>query len=610
MIDQALQNLVDFRGDLDADPSSSHLSLHHDSPKHSPSYSNERSQARPTTSTHTSRLPREDISRIREQVIMSRLDLRERRVDMRQQHVIVRNLEAQILRHWQMDVGSVDQEAIRHLHGELCTALEQLGPMEEDYDDKEDGLDTLEFDLEVKEKRFYRHHLRTASEDSFESPSTRRTSISTLSEGLDRQLPDRQDFMSPETQYYSRIGDAKIVRERLMELEAQRAHYLDIERDREALNIPLYQENIDFLSNYENEYAEHMAELDKIEKDIQGLGIEAGFVMANDLNDVAVAPDVAKIANINPIIRRASSATEPGQFGLPYITKEEPPRRKSEGDVWEIPKDPRSTRERINQWLLERLKDSKLEKARHMAILNDPKLDKDAWWNLVLEFWQMDLAARSSKSSSRHVSGASTSAKPPVRQDSLKSVSNKASSGATTRQSTEGLLSRREETTNAAPIQGQGSNRSRASSRSKSQSDDMSRGSDRTPRLMPILYARALYDYGINGGTSVSFHQGDIIKVRPCQESGWWDGVTNGVRGWLSNTCTTVDEPETDYEESYTRSNRANQALLAKISTWPKEIERGYDIRSFDQFKYLDLAAKPSSTAKKGREKWDSVLGC
>lgn len=594
MIDQALQNLVNFRGDPDADPPSPPLSLHHGSPKHSPSYAHERSQARPTTSTYTSKSPREDISRIREQVIMNRLDLRERRVDMRQQHVIVRNLEAQILRHWQMDVGSVDQDAIRHLHGELCTALEQLGPMEEDYDDKEDGLDTLEFDLEVKEKRFYRHHFRSASEGSFDSPSTRRTSISTLPEGLDRHLAERQDFMSPQTQYYSRIGDAKIVRERLMELEAQRAHYLEIERDREALNVPLYQENIDFLSNYENEYSEHMAELEKIEKDIEDLGIEAGFFSADDLKDTTNTPNVVETANTNRMMRRASSATEPGQFGSTYAPAEEPPRRKSEGDVWEIPNDPRSTRQRINQWLLERLKDSKLEKARHMAILNDPKLDKNAWWDLVLEFWQMDVAAQS-KSSSRHVSGASASAKPLGLKDSLKSISNKAPSSATTCHPVEDLSWRRENATDLAPIR-RASNESRASSRSETQSDEMRNDSQEASRLMPILYARALYDYGINGGTNVSFHQGDIIRVLPCSDSGWWDGVADGVRGWSSSTyCTIVGKPETAYEGSYTTSKDANQAPPAKISTWPQDIQRDQDIGSFDQFKYLDLAAKPSS---------------
>ncbi|KAI4174587.1 MAG: hypothetical protein LQ343_002160 [Gyalolechia ehrenbergii] len=533
MIDQASPSLVNSREDPDADPSC----LYHGSLKHSPSRQKERSRAQSTASLHTPRSPRQDISRIREQVIMNRLDLRERRVGMRQQHVIVRNLEAQILRHWQMDVDLVDQDAIHHLHGELCTALEQLGPMEEDYDDKEDGLDTLEFDLEVKEKRFYRHHCRSASEGSLGSPTTRRTSMSTLSEEMDRHSPDRQDLLSPQTQFYSRIGDAKIVRERLMELEAQRDHYLEIERDREALNIPLYQENIDFLSNYENEYAEHVEELERIEKDIQGLAIQAGLVSANDLNDTAATPDVMGIANISPALRGGSPATEPQNFGCWYLPAEEPPRRKSEGDVWEIPNDPRSTRERINLWILERLEHSKLEKARHMAILNDPKLDHKTWLNLVHKYWQMDRAARSSKGSSRHVSGASASAKPLIFQESPESVPIKTSSAARTLQSTEELSWRSGNAMDSAPAPRRVTNRSRARSRSDSLSVEMS--------------------YGL-------------------------DGI---------------------YESTYQRSSDTSQTLPAKISTWPQDILRDQDIGSIDQLKYLDLAAKPLSTAKKARKK-------
>ncbi|KAL8940318.1 MAG: hypothetical protein Q9216_002873 [Gyalolechia sp. 2 TL-2023] len=610
MIDQASPSLVIFRGDPDEHPSSLPRSLHHSSPEHSPSRQNEHSQARPTAGTHTRRSPREDISHIREQVIMKRLDLRERRVDMRQQHVIVRNLEAQILRHWQKDVGSVDQDAVRRLHAELCTALEQLGPLEEDYDDKEDGLDTLEFDLEVKEKRFYRHHCRSASEGSSGSPSTRRTSMSTLSEEPGRNLLDPQDFLSPQNQFYSRIGDAKIVRERLMELEAQRDHYLDIERDREALNIPLYQENIDFLSNYDNEYAEHVEELEKIEKDIQDLGIQAGLHSTNDPNDSAAIQDDMAIANINPTMRRGSPATEPGKSGWLYLPAEEPPRRKSEGDVWEIPHDERSTRERINQWILERLENSKLEKARHMAILDDPKLDQDAWWDLVLEFWQMDRAARSSHSSSRHVSGASASAKPLISQQSPQSVPKQTSSVALTLESTDESSWRREDAMEPVPARREFANRSWTGSRSSSQSVGMSYDLDGGSRIPPSLYAKALYDYGINGGTSLSFHQGDIIDVLTCLESGWWEGISDGVRGWFPCTyCTIVAGPERAYERTYKKPVDTSQALPAKISTWPRDILRDQDVGSIDQLNYLDLAAKPSSVTQKAQERWDSILG-
>ncbi|EPE06069.1 cell division control protein [Ophiostoma piceae UAMH 11346] len=65
------------------------------------------------------------------------------------------------------------------------------------------------------------------------------------------------------------------------------------------------------------------------------------------------------------------------------------------------------------------------------------------------------------------------------------------------------------------------------------------------------MYVRALYDYEADDRTSLSFHEGDIIQVITQLESGWWDGVINGVRGWFpSNYCqqvTSADElPESE----------------------------------------------------------------
>lgn len=59
------------------------------------------------------------------------------------------------------------------------------------------------------------------------------------------------------------------------------------------------------------------------------------------------------------------------------------------------------------------------------------------------------------------------------------------------------------------------------------------------------MYVRALYDYEADDRTSLSFHQGDVIQVLTQLESGWWDGVLHGVRGWFpSNYCVLIPGPE------------------------------------------------------------------
>lgn len=64
------------------------------------------------------------------------------------------------------------------------------------------------------------------------------------------------------------------------------------------------------------------------------------------------------------------------------------------------------------------------------------------------------------------------------------------------------------------------------------------------------LFVRALYDYQADDRTSLSFQQGDIIQVITQLESGWWDGVINGVRGWFpSNYCAVVQRQSDNVEE-------------------------------------------------------------
>ncbi|THW07666.1 guanine-nucleotide dissociation stimulator CDC25 [Aureobasidium pullulans] len=62
---------------------------------------------------------------------------------------------------------------------------------------------------------------------------------------------------------------------------------------------------------------------------------------------------------------------------------------------------------------------------------------------------------------------------------------------------------------------------------------------------MGTMYVRALYDYDADDRTSLSFRQGDIIQVITQLESGWWDGIIRGVRGWFpSNYCELIAQPQ------------------------------------------------------------------
>ncbi|CAB4482827.1 unnamed protein product [Rhizophagus irregularis] len=62
--------------------------------------------------------------------------------------------------------------------------------------------------------------------------------------------------------------------------------------------------------------------------------------------------------------------------------------------------------------------------------------------------------------------------------------------------------------------------------------------------MSPVLFVRALYDFESNDASSLSFKTNDIIQVLMQLESGWWDGLCNGERGWFPSNYVTVFDKE------------------------------------------------------------------
>ncbi|KAL9004415.1 MAG: hypothetical protein Q9188_002773 [Gyalolechia gomerana] len=116
---------------------------------------------------------------------------------------------------------------------------------------------------------------------------------------------------------------------------------------------------------------------------------------------------------------------------------------------------------------------------------------------------------------------------------------------AATFQYTEEPASRRENALDLGRAQWRGGDRSPVKNRSNSQPVGMNHGLVGASRAPAALYVRALYDYEADDRTSLSFRQGDIIEVLTRLESGWWDGIIHGVRGWFpSNYCAIVTAPD------------------------------------------------------------------
>ncbi len=331
---------------------------------------------------------RNEIQDLRDSVTRSRLELREHRVGLRQDRAKALELEAQLWRSFQSywdGNGALDKATLDGLYSKLNIARDEIGPREEYYNELEDDLERMEYKLNEKEARFYRRFANTSHDGlvnlSFTDSSYgsgRAWSYSNASEHTDNSS-------SPSNRYLSKIGDANIIRERLSELELERSHYLDLERERDSIGCPLYLPNVEFLKTFPDVRAKYLRELCQIKDDLRTLGVEAGLlepVRTRETSPTASLGVPTKPSSLQDV----SHYIEP--LPVPMSAK-----CSSESDVPRDSTTISNPHKRINQWILDSLTKSFLERARHKAILDDPELDNSAWLCLVHRYWGKDHAA-------------------------------------------------------------------------------------------------------------------------------------------------------------------------------------------------------------------------
>ncbi|RXK38140.1 hypothetical protein M231_04601 [Tremella mesenterica] len=87
----------------------------------------------------------------------------------------------------------------------------------------------------------------------------------------------------------------------------------------------------------------------------------------------------------------------------------------------------------------------------------------------------------------------------------------------------------------------------------------------------PAYFVRARFDFASSDPSALSFKEGDIIEVIQMLESGWWDGLLNGKRGWFpSNFVQEVDEDEILQEEMMINSSQLPISPISQTHTPPR----------------------------------------
>ncbi|KAK9421213.1 putative Ras guanine nucleotide exchange factor domain-containing protein [Seiridium unicorne] len=118
------------------------------------------------------------------------------------------------------------------------------------------------------------------------------------------------------------------------------------------------------------------------------------------------------------------------------------------------------------------------------------------------------------------------------------------------------------------------------------------------------IYVRALYDYEADDRTSLSFHEGDIIQVITQLESGWWDGVINGVRGWFpSNYCQIITGSEEVPEPAQNGTLVGQEDELEDQVRYEEEFDEDNESDQ-DDFNGLPLEGTEIGAKSGGAEFW------
>ena len=336
------------------------------------------------------------VDELRNQVARLRLEIRELRVEPQQCSARIWKLMGQF---W-VELRSLAEihpkanTSLTGLRDQIQRSLDEMGPKQASYDEKEDDLNFLEYQLGNKEMRMYNleSRIERGSAATLSNPSSQ--SSSQKSRRTTSHFTD--DESSLVHRYLSRVGDANIVSERLMDLK--------LERDHAVMGFPLDRPRAEFLAELDVEYADQLERLREIDEDIQKLKPGLGYL---SLDDVSIRTAAGEHTNPRITPLRAQSDELEG------IVHGRVRRRKSDGDLVHLSFDRRSSRQSIGRWLSGSSNTSSLDRGQYHAIFDNADLDDESWWRLVQDWWRTGQTAGLLRSSpgERPIFSASTTSR-------------------------------------------------------------------------------------------------------------------------------------------------------------------------------------------------------
>lgn len=385
------------------------------------------------------RMETKRVSQLRNELFGQRLQLKERRNELRQERETLTELDSRFIkkvRHFREFPTDVYDD---WCYDELDAQRNLVGTLQYNYDQAEDEHDVYENKLEQKEEIFIKLLSRFLGPDSNEEDNDESTSRSSFAIQSSFEEPGPSDLTDPRKarlmEYESRIGDARIMQERLHDIVFERERRISFIKKRGSFDAGSITSH-NSTESFELHYAEADEDLRIINNDVQRLEEELrvnGYlvpeVLASNNHEIIkeekneqecdIQENIVWNDGVPTIIEKNSFERENGpkknkqekfkqgneqesakqgsvgpegvpapQFllpTLPVLRRKE--RSSSEGFMSALEKRMDVLKNRINRWIYATFGNSPILHVQHKLLIKDySSVDDDGWVNVMPVF--------------------------------------------------------------------------------------------------------------------------------------------------------------------------------------------------------------------------------
>lgn len=340
------------------------------------------------------------VADLRDTLFGRRLHLKEKRNELRQESGKLSELFDALI----MSQKRSKKRLKESHYAELDIQKNVVGSLQYDYDLAEDEYDEHENQLDQEEEKLIKTLRRFFPEDIGEDDS------STDSWESQPQLEQSQESIFNNeshmrvVEYQSRVGDARILQERLQDLLYEQGRRLSFAKMRENYTTYHDDSKSDFTERFESHRTAIVCELKLINGDLQRLKEHLQLDGMDEISPIyrfeevwtpqlsplppqlqdSISPDPKKVRRVN------SADLDP--------TKSLDPEKQKSGSDSALPTtetNSRTAQVRISWWVLRTLLNSPTARVQHKQILRDVEdvfRDNMSWARLVYEVWERDEA--------------------------------------------------------------------------------------------------------------------------------------------------------------------------------------------------------------------------